>query len=195
MRTFVLGDLHGAVEELMKMRHHIAIRGNHDVWASEFLEHKVVHDVWKMNGGDTTVNAYIRSGLINDVRHRKFFEEQEDYYIDDKNRLFVHAGYDVTVKFEKQPADNFYWNRTLWRYAYIKTHREYELSDDVNKFSEVFIGHTNTIKEFPDLKPVNLLNVWNLDQGCKRGYKLTLMKVDTKEYFQSDLVSELYASE
>jgi serine/threonine protein phosphatase 1 len=228
MRTFVLGDLHGAykallqvfersgfdhekdtlislgdiadgwpevpecVEELLKVRNLIAIRGNHDLWASEFLRHRIVHEVWKVNGGHTTVNAYLRSGLLNDARHREFFAKQQNYYIDRKKRLFVHAGYDVSVKLEKQDQSIFHWNRTLWKYAMLKSFGTYELDDDVNKFKEVFIGHSNTVKDVPDLKPVNRLNVWNLDQGCKIGGKLTLMNVDTKEYFQSDEVDGLY---
>ena len=35
-------------------------------------------------------------------------------------------------------------------------------------------------------------NVWNLDQGAGYGKKLTIMNVETEEYWQSDMVSELY---
>jgi len=59
----------------------------------------------------------------------------------------------------------------------------------------VFVGHTTTQKPYPDMKPVHASNVWNLDQGAGWSGKLTLMNIDTKEYFQSDLVTELYPDE
>ena len=30
-------------------------------------------------------------------------------------------------------------------------------------------------------------NVWNLDTGAGYGYKLTIMDIDTKQYWQSDV--------
>jgi hypothetical protein len=65
----------------------------------------------------------------------------------------------------------------------------------VKAYNEVFVGHTTTQKPYPDMKPVHASNVWNLDQGAGWSGKLTLMNIDTKEYFQSDLVTELYPDE
>jgi serine/threonine protein phosphatase 1 len=41
-------------------------------------------------------------------------------------------------------------------------------------------------------KPLHLGNLWALDQGAGWGGKLTLMDVNTHEYWQSDPVSTLY---
>ena len=62
----------------------------------------------------------------------------------------------------------------------------------VKDFKEVFIGHTTTSWFYKDLEPVNVSNVWNLDQGAGYEGKLTIMNVDTKEYWQSDFVNTLY---
>ena len=62
----------------------------------------------------------------------------------------------------------------------------------VKDYDEVFIGHTSTSWEHKDLKPVHASNVWNLDQGGGWEGVLTLMNIDTKEFFQSDLVFTLY---
>jgi serine/threonine protein phosphatase 1 len=35
-------------------------------------------------------------------------------------------------------------------------------------------------------------NIWNLDTGAGYNGKLTIMDIKTKEYWQSDLVTELY---
>lgn len=53
---------------------------------------------------------------------------------------------------------------------------------------------TNKIK-LQTLKPTNACNIWNLDTGGGFEGKITIMNVDTKEYFQSDLCKDLYANE
>jgi len=79
------------------------------------------------------------------------------------------------------------------------------------KHKEVFIGHTSTVNwrakphlpewEAMDKKPIgitvpmNRCNVWNMDTGAGWHGKLTIMDVDTKEYWQSDLVKTLYPDE
>ncbi len=59
-------------------------------------------------------------------------------------------------------------------------------------FNKVFVGHTSTSRLDPTLKPVKACNVWALDQGAGWEGRLTLMNVETEEYFQSDIVKELY---
>ena len=41
-------------------------------------------------------------------------------------------------------------------------------------------------------QPIHACNVWNLDTGAGWSGKLTIMDVDTKEYRQSDLTPDLY---
>jgi len=45
------------------------------------------------------------------------------------------------------------------------------------------------------LPPGQSRGVWNLDTGAGMSGKLTVMDIDTKEYWQSDLVTELYPEE
>jgi serine/threonine protein phosphatase 1 len=58
-------------------------------------------------------------------------------------------------------------------------------------FDLVFIGHTSTTHEKTD-QPMHKANVWNLDTGAGGGGRLTIMDVETKEFWQSDPVGELY---
>lgn len=77
------------------------------------------------------------------------------------------------------------------------------------KHKEVFIGHTTTNywqikphypeyndpnqgKNGPITIPMNRCNVWNLDTGCGYNGRLSIMDVDTKEYWQSTTVQTLY---
>jgi serine/threonine protein phosphatase 1 len=59
-------------------------------------------------------------------------------------------------------------------------------------FEEIFIGHTPTSRLDYTLHPMKLSNLWALDQGAGWEGKLTLMDVDTHEYWQSAMVAELY---
>jgi serine/threonine protein phosphatase 1 len=47
-------------------------------------------------------------------------------------------------------------------------------------------------KLYGTLEPIHACNVWGLDTGAGWSGKLTLMDVDTKEYRQSDLSKDLY---
>ena len=43
--------------------------------------------------------------------------------------------------------------------------------------------------------PMNRCNVWNLDTGAGYRGKLTIMDIDSKEYWQSDMAILLYPNE
>lgn len=49
-----------------------------------------------------------------------------------------------------------------------------------------------TTELYNTLKPIHACNVWNIDTGAGWSGKLTIMDVATKEYWQSDLTQDLY---
>ena len=61
-------------------------------------------------------------------------------------------------------------------------------------YNEIFIGHTPVTKINQTI-PVNKACVWNVDTGAAFKGKLTIMDVDTKEFWQSDALPELYPNE
>ncbi len=130
------------------------------------------------------------------LSHKIFFKNQRLYYIDYKNRFFVHGGFNridfVDYLTIANPTD-FYWNRSLWNQA--KSCTGNQKLKTANEFTEIFIGHTATVHDDKTLKPINSGGVWNLDQGGGWYGKLTIMDVDSKEYWQSDNVRELYKDE
>jgi serine/threonine protein phosphatase 1 len=180
------------VEELLKIKNLIAIRGNHDDWLAEWLHYGIQAQGWKEQGGKESMEAYIAEKLTTDQRHGDFFRRQVDYFIDDKNRIFIHAGYEFEWPLAEQDHHTYVWNRSLIRNAYHAWKDGAELPVDVNGFSEIFIGHSHTVNYFEHLEPVNFFHIWNLDQGAKHYGKLSMMDVDTKEFVQSDLVRDLY---
>jgi len=88
-------------------------------------------------------------------------------------------------------ANDLHWNRELWEdacYGQAQYKHDKELPKMLRQYKEIYIGHTSLFL----MKPVNACNVWNLDTGAGWDGKLTIMDVDTKEYWQSDYVKMLY---
>ena len=61
----------------------------------------------------------------------------------------------------------------------------------LGRYKDIFVGHT-TSELYNTLQPIHVCNVWNIDTGAGWSGKLTIMDVDTKEYWQSDLTPDLY---
>jgi serine/threonine protein phosphatase 1 len=58
-------------------------------------------------------------------------------------------------------------------------------------FNEIFIGHTSTVNWKTD-QPMKAANIHNLDTGGGYAGRLTIMELESKQFWQSDPVKELY---
>lgn len=187
------------VDELLKIKNLIAIRGNHDVWVYDWFERGLTPIIWTQQGGQVTIDAYIRTSKLVEQSHRDFWKNQIDWYIDEENRLFIHGGWYYSDGFPegaKYPvnagtiAKECHWDRSLYESA-KSAHYTKNTFKPLKQFKEVYIGHTAIDKA----EPVNILNLWNLDTGAGWFGKLTVMDINTKEYWQSDIVKTLYSKE
>lgn len=212
-------QVYECVEELLTIKHLIAIKGNHDDWFNDFLVYGG-HPVRWLQGGEGTLKSYCENtGAFMDgsghngyktslctaiipKTHTDFFKNQKLYFRDHENRFFVHGGFDRNQfidYIQATQAHEFYWDRDLWRQA-RSCSGDQKLRTAEN-FKEIFIGHTATVNDsvnergMKDYKPVNSGGVYNLDQGAGWFGKLTIMDVNTKEYWQSDNVQDLYPEE
>jgi serine/threonine protein phosphatase 1 len=221
MKTFVLGDIHGAyqallqcleeskfdankdrliclgdvcdrnrevkgcIDELLTIPNCVYILGNHDAWALEWAIDGKSPQIWLDQGGDQTVKSYEDTGMPKE--HIRFLTEARLYFVDE-NRLYVHGGFDPECSLAETPKETFIWDRSLLEKAQEFNHicPEWRYGD----YDEIFIGHTPTIT-FGKSEPQKFCNVWELDTGAGWGARLTIMDVDTKEFWQSDLVSEM----
>lgn len=196
-RLISLGDVSdglpetaACVETLLEIPNHIAIRGNHDSWTLKWLRDGWTHPGWLSQGGKETIESYTKDGKVGDRRHRAFFEQQVNYFVDEDNRLYVHGGFDLHSPIEIQGERILCWNRSLWKAA--MTMQEMGDIGPENPYHEIYIGHTPTVYFFDHTEPVRLHNICNLDQGVKAGGPLTIMDVETHEYWQSDRADRLY---
>ncbi|MEP1489723.1 MAG: metallophosphoesterase family protein [Algibacter sp.] len=186
--------------ELSQINTCIFIRGNHDVWCGLWLSKGMTNPIWLAHGGEETIQSYIKSRFVTDDNHRMFFENLQDYYIDEGNNLFLHAGFSSMHGVEKEAyASNFYWDRTLWETALLAEEIAVEkLGSRTPKrfthYNEIFIGHTPTTN-YDRTEPMFAHNVINADTGAAFKGRLTVMDVKTKEFWQSDVLTELYPNE
>ena len=219
-KLIVLGDIvdrheeaFECVEELLKISNLIAIRGNHDDWFDEFCQTGHHPADWNY-GGMATVASYLGQDrdkrpsitegyaltyILNpeDIpkKHKAFFSQMQPYYIDDRGRCFVHAGFNRLFPFTGQHPSIYYWDRELWASAW-----EWQINSQLypdeppfrikTKFEEIYLGHTSTTN-WNVTVPMQGSNIFNLDTGAGGRGKLTIMDIDTKEFWQSDMVLTL----
>ncbi len=177
----------------------IFIKGNHDVWCEQWLASGLEYDIWVAHGGKETMESYSGFTREEKLKHVDFFEAMALYHIDNENRLFVHAGFTSMHGVEREyDIRGFYFDRTLWEMALTMDKRIKKNSEiypnRLKHYTEIYIGHTPTIN-FNQDKPMNAINVWNVDTGATFTGRLSALDINTKEIFQSDIVKNLYPNE
>lgn len=177
----------------------IFIKGNHDVWAEEWLRSGEVNPTWYMHGGKETIESYEGYTTAQKNEHLSFFENMKLYHIDDEQRLFIHAGFTSMHGVEKEVFKQaMYFDRTLWEMALTMDKRIKKNSELYPKrlthYKEIYIGHTPTINYNQEM-PMQAINVWNVDTGAAFTGKLSAIDIHTKEVYQSDALPSLYPDE
>ncbi len=198
-----LGDIvdrgpnsYGVVEVLLKVKNLVLIQGNHDIWFKEYLITRYVGSDWFQQGGNKTLNSYKWRNFEKIDEHMDFYNRQVPYHILD-NKIFTHGGFNPKTNVNGQDPWNFAWDRDMIMEV-MNTQKGVE---SVDGFDEIFVGHTPTIywskqeetrgglilpHSFPITTPINVGNVWNVDTGCGKKGPLTIMNIDTKEYWQEE---------
>lgn len=217
-KTFVIGDIHGAyrafiqclhrasfdyendslislgdvadgwpetsacIDELLKIKHLTYIIGNHDLLTLEWMETGIIKEVWFNQGGKATMDSY-KTEIV--PAHVQFLKNALPYY-QLQNKLFVHAGINPALPIQKQSLETLVWDRELARSALYFF--QMEIKGKLTQFDEVYIGHTPTTFN----KPIESCGIWLMDTGAGWHGKLSIMNIDTKEFFTSDPVPSLY---
>ena len=185
--------------ELDKNSNCIFMIGNHDLWHIDWLREGIINESWVVNGGKASIDSYKLYTDNKKAEHLIFLENMKGFYIDESNRLFVHAGFTSVYGAKKEKyTSNFSWDRTLWETALsidksLNTDSIY-FPTRFKIYNEIFIGHSATTK-YNIYEPMNIFNLWNIDTGAGFSGKLTMIDADSKEFWQSDFVKELYSNE
>lgn len=154
---------------------------------------------WLLHGGKATLKAYENIDNATKNKHLEFIQKMKLYVIDSQNRLFIHAGFTNLRGIEHEYfQESFFWDRTLWETA-LSTDSNHSRSDiffpkRLLLYDEIFIGHTPTIR-YGQSVPMNKHNVWNVDTGAAFTGCITIMDINSKEFWQSDPIKTLYPNE
>ena len=185
--------------ELKTTHNCIFILGNHDELLLDWLTKTKDNPLWYKHGGESTVLAYANVSDETIQKHIEFIQSLQSYHLDEQNRLFIHAGFTnmngVDYEFFSRL---FYWDRTLWETALALDKKMKK--DDVlypkrlTLYKEIFIGHT-PVSRIGKTTPVQMVNVWNVDTGAAFKGPLTIMDIESKEFWQSEPLPHLYPNE
>lgn len=191
-------DSFEVIEYLRKLPNFKGVRGNHDDYLLLYFEEYHTHWNWLRNGGGTTLESYGRANHPDFHKFHKEFLQSLPYYLELDKKLFVHGGVrwknqtDEGINIKLHSPEFLTWDRELFQdVAYcIKFNRD--IGINIHPYEEIFIGHTTTQLVNEDLLPINKYGIYLLDQGGGWNGKLTVMDIDTKEFWQSDFVPNLY---
>ena len=177
----------------------IFLRGNHDELCADWLTYGKDNPLWLKHGGQATMDSY--SSMDQGVRklHIQFYASLENYHIDSEQRLFIHAGFTNMhgVGYEYF-SKSFYWDRTLWEMA-LALNPDLKPEDDrypkrLQHYEEIYIGHT-PVTRIGKTIPFRAANIWNIDTGAAFKGPLSIIDVETKEFWQSEPVYTFYPGE
>tara|TARA_R110000851_G_scaffold27764_4_gene77859 strand:+ start:2229 stop:2975 length:747 start_codon:yes stop_codon:yes gene_type:complete len=175
----------------------IFIRGNHDVWAQEWLNYGWSPIMWTQQGGQATLDSYVRTGFLVEKFHKYFFNNLEDWFIDEDNNIYIHGGwayreadFPKSANWKCNVGLGCHWDRSLLAGAKSASVSQHGFKA-TKQFNKVFLGHTATASHLPE----KFGNLWAIDSGGGWSGKLTIMDVDTEEYWQSDYSKNHYPDE
>ena len=223
MRRWVIGDIHGAhkalvqclersafdhqndlliclgdlcdrwpevnkvFDTMLRVQNLVLLLGNHDEWALDWFLHGKAPDIWLIQGGDKTRESYphgVPPGHMDLLKNARLYYEMD-------NKLFVHAGFNPHQDIKKQDRHTLLWDRSFLKTA-LHFNRDGE-NHKLTSYDEVYLGHTPTLN-FGQYQPMKTCEVYLMDTGAGwKGGVLSMMDIDSKEYYQSDPVDSLYA--
>jgi len=179
-------DVYQVFDELLRIRNLVLLLGNHDQWLLDYFLTGFAPGIWLMQGGAGSVKAY-HDGVP--APHVELLKNARLYYILD-NKLFVHGGYMPDMPIELQDEDVFLWDRSLVKTALAG--RNLDENSGITSYDMVYVGHTPTIN-FESNQPITACGICLMDTGAGwPGGMLTMLDIDSGEYFGSDVVSDLY---
>lgn len=192
---------------LMSLKDFKMVRGNHDIWLYNYLYTGTPNRIWvEYNGGYTTMNEIQSLGESERKNILDFLSKSrraiyEDTFMVSHGGIYSEENLMAEARSELEGRDpngdyegNITWDRSYLTSAFISQKMEEgKLNDEQIHFYKdklippietdkwVFIGHTAMSGPFINEK----YHLINMDTGSGKGGILTLMDIDTKEYWQA----------
>lgn len=185
----------------------IFLLGNHDKSFYDILNRdfenfrnenyiKSKYSDWYHQGGKSTYESYLKYDDELIKIHKEHFFDELKYFHKEQNKLYIHAGFDLEIGFEKTLKDKkdelllsrslHYEALNLWHINNnLKLRNQPSEVSKIGDYDKIYIGHTPTILHGLD-KPRYMGNVINVDQGCKKTGILTIWVDETDTFYQND---------
>ena len=165
---------------LLTVPNRIDVIGNHDYpWFYDWITRGIELPIWTHQGGLATIESYDYDRKNVPRAHKEFIENSLPYFVDEKNNIYVHGGFNPKVPIEKQKLDFLTWDRTLIKYA--RTHV-------IKQYNHVFVGHTTTqLIDKTISHPITFNNLTLCDCGGGWMGRLAMVDADTLDYWVSDM--------
>lgn len=166
------------IEYLLTIPNRVFVIGNHDVWVRDWFLTGREDPLWVHQGGHATMVSYGMNRKNVPQSHIDFIRTGILYTVNSSGRIYVHGGFDPGIPLEDNPSDRFLWDRDIIQYA---KHRP------IPRYTHVYIGHTTTqLQSRGCMTPITYHNLTMMDTGAGWDGKLTIMNVETREYWQSE---------
>lgn len=202
-------DTYQCVEELLKIKNLVVVRGNHDQWMIDYIEKGEAPNIWINQGGRNTLISYDYAREIPE-EHRKFFLNTVIYHVKG-DTLFIHGGINSQMPSWKYQVTNqqgiTFWDRQMIQRAgemslMMYDGKKFKTPENLKGLSTIYVGHTQTIYFSPKYGDITKpfffqcyedLDIINMDTGGgdPKG-KLSIINLATREVTQSDKNSDLY---
>lgn len=181
-------DSYNCLTTILQIEKLYPCMGNHDLWVKYWLNTNKVNKTWLKSGGYATLENLLQKNDSKDLLKQYF--SKVNYWYNYNNFFICHAGFDTRKSVTNQKEINFAINRTLFQKAIVNSNKKLKFNfNNVGfQFDTVVVGHTPTTSH----KPEFVSNIINIDTGSANGGKLTLMNLNTLEYYQSDYTKKLY---
>ncbi|HKJ44416.1 MAG TPA: metallophosphoesterase family protein [Balneolales bacterium] len=161
----------------------IWLRGNHEQMLLDALDGGD-YSVWLYNGGEMTINSYIRKYGSFDLpfEHEIFYKDTSLYY-DTPDFFFVHAGLNPQRTIKESLKKEKYMQEFLWERSHL-------YSSETKWEKKVVFGHT------PMPEPLVGDKMIGIDTGCvygsSRGYGiLTAVKIPELSFIQKNCIDNI----
>ena len=172
------------VEILYKIKNKILIRGNHDEgFISKITTGESYIGNHPDNGQGITLEKFDELSSLEQDMIGAFFEKQVDYHITDDNILFVHGGIPLNEDIDNVDPHVLHWDREMLTEA-LNLLRIGNKPKFTRKYKKIYIGHTPTFY-FNIITPMFIGDIINIDTGSGKGGPLTIMDIDSGQYWQS----------
>ena len=222
MKTFVLGDIHGAYQALIQCFERSGFDYRQDRLIvlgdvcdgypqvresiDELLKVKQCdylignHDLWALNWATSGVkeNIWTSQGgqsTIASYGQQRMPQSHIDFLKGARSWLEFEKRLFVHGGFDPRKTLAGQSLQTLvWDRTLLEQAWKKHLSGEDYLFGgfEEIYVGHTTTETFHSLKPLQLCNIWMLDTGAGWSGKLSLMDIHTKQFWQSDLTPELY---